>query len=130
MEPLTAGVVATIMATKAFEKTGEKVSENVWNQVSKFLTSLKRKDPQAAAAIERVAQQPELATQQPEIFGTKVLIARVEEAIKADPEVQQAAEAVKATAQSSTVQNHTKLADKIGSVIQGGNNTISNTFNF
>jgi len=132
MEPLTAGVITTLIATKAFEKTGEKLSENVWNHVNRFLASLKRRDPQTATAIERVAQQPEMAEQQPEVFSTKVLINRVEAAIQADHEVRQMAEAVKEAAESqpSTVQNFTKLADTIGLVIQGGNNTISPTFNF
>lgn len=133
MEPLTAGVIVTLIATKAFEKTGEKLSEEVWKRVSQFLSALKRKDPQTASAIEQVAQQPVLAEQQPEHFSTAVLIDRVEAAIQADPEVQQMAEAVKeaATAQSSTVQNFNQLAEKIGFVIQGGHNPISgNTFNF
>ena len=73
-----------------------------------------------------------MAEQQPEVFSTKVLINRVEAAIQADHEVRQMAEAVKEAAESqpSTVQNFTKLADTIGLVIQGGNNTISPTFNF
>lgn len=127
MEPLTAGVIVTLIATKTFEKTGEKLSEEVWKRVSQFLSALKRKDPQTASAIEQVAQQPALAEQQPEHFGTAVLIDRVESAIQADPEVQQMAEAVKeaATAQSSTVQNFAKVADKIGILVQGGNPSIT-----
>lgn len=122
MEPLTAGVIITLIATKAFEKTGEKLSESVWNQVNQFLTSLKRKDPQTAAALEQVAQQPALTEQQPEQFGTAVLSKRVEAAIQANPELEQTAEAVKSSvqAQPSTVQNLTKLADKIGILVQGG----------
>lgn len=115
MEPLTAGVIITLIATKAFEKTGEKLSESVWNQVDKFLTSLKRKDPQTAAAIEQVAQQPALAEQQPAQFGTAALSERVEAAIQSDPELQQIAEAVKAkiNVKPSIVQNFTKMAEEI-----------------
>lgn len=132
MEPLTAGVIATLIATKAFEKTGEKVTENVWNQVSKFLVSLKRKDPQAVAAIEKVAQSPELAEEQPESFSAEVLINRVEAAIQADSEVRQTAEAVKAAmvTQNSVVQN-SQLAEKVGILVQGGYASINiDTFNF
>ncbi len=49
MEPLTAGIIVTLIATKAFEKTGEKLSEEVWTRVSQFLSALKRKDPQTAS---------------------------------------------------------------------------------
>ncbi len=122
MEPLTAGAIVTLIATKVFEKTGEKVSEGVWNQVGKFLTSLKRKDSQTATAIEQVSQRPELSEQQPEKFSTAVLVERVEAAIQGDPEVKQLAEAVKAAmlAQLSTIQNSTQLAEKIGVLVQGG----------
>ena len=63
---LTAAAIATMMATKAFEKTGEKVGEGIWGLVSKFLAALKHKDPATAGAIEAVAQRPELAEQQPQ----------------------------------------------------------------
>ena len=58
---LTAAAIATMMATKAFEKTGEKVGEGVWGLVSKFLAALKHKDPATAGAIETVAlaEQPQ-----------------------------------------------------------------------
>jgi hypothetical protein len=47
MEPvsLTAAAIATLVATKAFEKTGEKLSDSVWNLVSSFLATLRKKDP-------------------------------------------------------------------------------------
>ncbi len=39
MDPLTAAAIAvgSIIATKALEKTGEKVAEKVWQQTEKFL---------------------------------------------------------------------------------------------
>ncbi|MBD2067849.1 hypothetical protein H6F93_10000 [Leptolyngbya sp. FACHB-671] len=67
MEPLTATVIATLIATKAFEKTGEQLSEGVWKLVSKFLSALRRKDQATAAAIATVAKTPELAEQTPAI---------------------------------------------------------------
>ena len=38
MEPLTAGALAigTVIATKAVEKTGEKVGETLWNKTGEF----------------------------------------------------------------------------------------------
>jgi hypothetical protein len=58
---LTATAIATMIATKAFEKTGDKLGEGVWALVSKFLTALRRKDASTAEAIATVAQKPELA---------------------------------------------------------------------
>lgn len=132
MEPLTSAAIATLIATKAFEKTGEKVSESVWNLISRFLSALKQKDPETATAIEQVAMQPGLAEQQPEIYGSSVLTSKVEAVTQEDLALQQAAQAVAEAikAQPTTLQNITKLAEKIGINIQGGYNPISgNTFN-
>lgn len=119
---LSAGAIAVLVATKAFEKTGEKLSESTWNLVSKFLGSLKRKDPATATAIEKVAQQPELADQQPDDFGTAVLIDKVQEAAIDDLEVRQDVQAIADAIQSQpgTLVNMTKLAEKIGVLVQGG----------
>jgi hypothetical protein len=85
VEPvLTAAAIATMIATKAFEKTGEKIGEAVVGSISKFLSALRRKDPKTADAIATVAQQPELAEQQPEDYGTAVLVAKVEAAAQDD----------------------------------------------
>lgn len=119
---LSAGAIAVLIATKAFEKTGEKLSESTWNLVSKFLNSLKRKSPITAMAIERVAQQPELAEQQPDDYGIAVLINKVEEAAKEDLEVQYDLQAIADAIQAKpgTIANMTKLAEKIGVLVQGG----------
>lgn len=132
MDPLTSAAIATLIATKAFEKTGEKLSESIWQLVSHFLTSLRRKDPETANAIEQVAQYPELAEQQPANYGAAALVSRVEAVVQREPDVQQAAQVIADAiqAQPSVVQNVTKLAEKIGINIQGGYNPISgNTFN-
>jgi len=84
VEPISATVIATLIATKAFEKTGDKLGEGVWALVSKFLSTLKRKDPATAAAIAQVAQTPVLAEQQAQTYGTAALMAKVEEAAKTD----------------------------------------------
>ena len=119
---LSAGAIAVMIATKAFEKTGEKLSESTWNLVSKFLNSLKRKSPTTATAIERVAQQPELAEQQPDDYGMAVLISKVEEVAKDDLEVQHDLQAIANAIQAKpgTIANMTKLAEKIGVLVQGG----------
>ena len=124
MEPvttLTAAAIATMIATKAFEKTGEKVGEGVWALVSRFLAVLKRKDQTTAEAIAIVAQQPKLAEQQPETYGTSALIARVEAIAQDDAEIRQATQEIQTAvqAQPGAIVNLTKLADKIVSVNQG-----------
>jgi hypothetical protein len=129
---LTAAAIATLLATKAVEKTGEKIGEGVWALVGQFLTALKRKDQATATAIEAVAQQPELAEQQPEDYDTAVLIARVEEAAQDYPELQQAIQAVATAAkvQHPIINNFAKLQEK-GILIQGGQPNFSgSTFNF
>ncbi|MFB8792197.1 MAG: hypothetical protein U7123_25960 [Potamolinea sp.] len=121
---LSVGAVAVLVATKAFEKTGEKLSESTWNLVSKFLSSLRRRDPATATAIEKVAQQPELAQQQPDDFGIAVLINKVEESVENDQEIAQAAQSIADALRSqlgTKVFNSTKLAEQIAVVVQGGN---------
>ncbi len=121
---LSVGAVAVLVATKAFEKTGEKLSESTWNLVSKFLSSLRRRDPATATAIEKVAQQPELAQQEPDDFGIAVLINKVEESVKHDKEIAKDAQSIADALRSqlgTNIFNSTKLAEQIGVVVQGGN---------
>ena len=83
MEPLTAGAIAigTVIATKAVEKTGEKVGETLWNKTGEFLVTLKKHSPHTVVAIEK-------APSQPLDYGKTVL--EVESAAIAHPEVNQA----------------------------------------
>ena len=131
MEPvttLTATAIATLIATKAFEKTGEKIGEAVTGLIPKFLSALRRKDPKTADAITTVAQQPELAEQQPEIYSTSALVAKVETIAQGDAEVQRVAQEIQTAvlAQPGAIINLTQLAEKIGVVNQG---TIVNQTN-
>ena len=88
MEPtsLTAAAIATLVLTKAFEKTGEKLGERVLDLSGKLFALLKKKQPTIASEIE-------LAQQEPLILGQAQLISAVETAARADPEVEQAVEA-------------------------------------
>lgn len=123
MEPvtLTASAIAVLIATKAFEKTGEKLTESVWNSVEKFSAYLQGKDPKTAEAIALVGKQPELAQQQPTVYGQQVLIEKVENLVQNDGELRKLTEAIQTAvqAQPGAVVNLTKLADKIGVVNQG-----------
>jgi hypothetical protein len=129
---LTAAAIATMIATKAFEKTGEKIGEAVGGLIPKFLGALRRKDPKTADAIATVAQQPELAEQQPETYGTSALVTRVEAIVQEDVEVRQAAQEIQTAiqAQPGAVVNLTQLAEKIGVVNQGTIINQTNTLSF
>ncbi len=125
---LSAAAIATLIATKAFEKTGEQLSEQVWDLVGNFLTSLKRKDPHTARAIEKVAAQPALAEQEPDKYSPTVLTAKVEEVATDDPDLKVTVEALANAARPEvpmTIENWK------GINIKGGTNTVSdNTLNF
>ncbi|PSB27295.1 hypothetical protein [Stenomitos frigidus] len=130
-DPLTAATIATLIITKIFEKQGEKVGETVWAKGEQLLVLLRHKAWGTANAIEQVAQQPALAAEQPEEFGEAKLIGEVEQLAAADPEIKAAVEAVaaEATAQPGTIQNLTKLAEKIGVVNLGSITNQTNTIN-
>ncbi|WP_392476248.1 hypothetical protein [Nostoc sp. C110] len=139
MEPLTAGAIAigTVIATKALEKTGEKVGEALWDKTAQFLVTLKKHSPDTVVAIEK-------APSQPLDYGKAVL--EVESAAKVNTEINQAVQELVAAAkadpkvasiiheletninsQSATVINNTKLAEEIKNVFQG-NTIIGGTF--
>ena len=122
---LTAATIATLVATKAFEKTGEKVSETVWSLVDKFLAAVRKKDAITAMAIE-AAQPQQLNEQQ-----TKELTTKVEALAAADPNIKQAAQAIQTAvqAQPGAIVNMTQLAERIGVVNQGTINNQSNIIN-
>ncbi|MCW5317387.1 hypothetical protein GTQ43_27345 [Nostoc sp. KVJ3] len=129
MEPvsLTAAAIATLVITKAFEKTGEILGENVLEQSGKLFLLLKRKAPKTASAIE-------LAQTQPLNYGQASLVEQVEEAAKKDPEIAQAVEAIADTVKSqpSIIQNFTNTVDKNygGNVGNVANDNRNQTFNF
>lgn len=121
MEPLTAGAIAigTVIATKALEKTGEKVGEALWDKTGQFLLTLKKHSPHTVVAIEK-------AQEQPLDYGKAIL--EVESAAKANAEVNQAVQELAAAAKAETnpkiveivnMPNLQKLADKIVNYAQG-----------
>lgn len=131
MEPLSSAaiVVSSLIATKAFEKTGEKLGEAFTNQVSKLLSLSSRKmlpkvqqiqkEPEKAQYEEAVTEL-ELATKSDVELRSAVY--DMAEAVRRDPQllekVQGAALLIKN--EPHLVQNQTKLAEKIGVVHQGG----------
>ncbi|MGF2038188.1 MAG: hypothetical protein RMZ43_023210 [Nostoc sp. CmiVER01] len=119
--------VGTIIATKALEKTTEKVTETLVDKIGKFLVTLKRQSPQTVVAIEK-------APEQPLDYGKAVL--EVQSAAKANHEVAQAMQELAAAAKAEpnpklaeilAMPNLEKLADKIGQVVMpGGTGNIEN----
>ncbi|AVH69819.1 hypothetical protein [Nostoc sp. 'Lobaria pulmonaria (5183) cyanobiont'] len=119
--------VGTIIATKALEKTTEKVTETLLDKTGKFLVTLKKQSPHTVVAIEKAPEQP---------LDYQKAVLEVELAAKANPEVAQAAkelvEAAKAEpnpklAEILAMPNLEKLADKIGQVVMpGGTGNIQN----
>ena len=93
MEPLSTAAIAigSVVATKALEKTGEKVGEALWNRTGKFLVTLKKHSPHTIAAIEK-------APEQPLDYGKAVL--EGEAAARENPEVNQAMQDVALSAEN------------------------------
>jgi hypothetical protein len=138
MEPFTTAAIAigSVVATKALEKTGEKVGETLWQQTGNFLNSLKKESPDTVTAIEK-------APEQPLDYGKAVL--EIEAAAKANPEVAQRmqelvamvetepllknlVDSIKSQTQQPTVINSQKLAEQIKNVFQGNTFTGPVTF--
>ncbi|MEH2163251.1 MAG: hypothetical protein V7K38_20025 [Nostoc sp.] len=119
--------IGTIIATKALEKTTEKVTEVLLDKTGQFLVILKKHSPDTVAAIEK-------ASDQPLDYGKAVL--EVQSAAQANPEVAQAVEELAAAAKTEpnpkfaeilAMPNLQKLADKIGQVVMpGGTGNIEN----
>jgi len=129
---LSAGAIAVLVATKAFEATGEKLSDTTWSLVSKFLTALRQKYPNTATAIETAAQTPQLSQHQPDIYRIETLIHEVEKIAQHDSEVKEALKALadEVQKQQGAITNMSKLAEKIGTVVQGETQTLNIENNF
>lgn len=124
MEPtsLTAAAIATLVITKAFEKTGEKLGEKVLDQSGKLMALIRRKAPETAASIEKVADNPALAEQQPTDFGEATLIGEVEQLAANDPEMRAEIETL---ARQASPQVPLTIENWKGINIKGGVNTVS-----
>lgn len=125
MDPatLSAAAIATLVVTKAFEKTGEVIGEKALEQGGKLVQLLKDRFPNTATAIERVEQQPLN-------YGEALLISRdVEVAASSDREV---AETVDAVAKEVQIQNSAAIRQLIQNVSQYGkfSTNIGNASNF
>ncbi|MEO0841683.1 MAG: hypothetical protein AAF063_22600 [Cyanobacteria bacterium J06643_5] len=131
MEPLSTAAIAigSVVATKALEKTGEKIGEALWDKTGKFLVTLNKHSPHTITAIEK-------APLQPLDYGKAIV--EVEAAAKENPEVNQAMEEVAVAAKAETnpkiaeivnMPNLQKLADKIVNYAAGDMKIDNQTIN-
>lgn len=119
--------IGSVIATKALEKTGEKVGEALLDKTGKFLVTLKKQSPHTVAAIEKAPEQA---------IDYQKAVLEVELAAKTNPEVAQAAQELATAAKAEpnpkfaeilAMPNLEKLADKIGQVVMpGGTGNIEN----
>lgn len=119
MDPITVATIAlTLIATKATEKVGETFGEGVIAASKNLLGILRQKSPDTVRRIESGADDPYVIDAE--------IVEEVQRVAEANPDVK---EALNATAQAMQQQfggviNQGKLAEKIGVVVQGGNNTF------
>jgi predicted O-linked N-acetylglucosamine transferase (SPINDLY family) len=121
MEPLTTAAIAigSVVATKALEKTGEKVGEALWDKTGEFIVKLRKQSPQIVAAIEK-------APDQPLDYGKAVL--EVEAAAKANPEVAQAVQELATAAETNPPSNLAELLREIKAAVEKSQQLYPSTF--
>ena len=131
MEPLSSAaiVVSSLIATKALEKTGEKLGESFTNQISKLLNLSSRK---ALPKIQQIQKEPEKAQYEEAVTELELAansdaelrsaVYNMADVVRRDPELLKKIQSMALLIKSehNLVQNQTKLAEKIGVVLQGG----------
>lgn len=149
MEPISltsaATAIATIFFTKTIEKPGEDLGEFLSDKAKALIGKLSSRSTKVKNFLEAGSQQPldigeaileikALAEREPD---TAKAILELEAAAKDEPNAQFQSEiervkqeAVNLEGQQPTIQNMSKLADKIASVNQGYINTQNITNNF
>ena len=148
MEPISITAVATaittIFFTKAIEKTGENLGEFLSNKTKILIGKLSRKSTKVKGLLEAEEHQPlqigeailevkQIADREPEIAEAILEVetaAKDEQNPKFQDEINQVKqEAAQLVGQQPTIQNMTKLAEKIGVVNQGfiGTQNINQT---
>lgn len=137
MEPLSSAavVISSLIVTKAFEKTGETLGEVFTDQLGRFINLIKGKALPKTQSIEtksdtadyeEAVTELELATKSDTELNTAVqeLAQTIESDLSLLEKVRNTALLVKD--EPTIIQNQTKLAEKIGLVVQGGEVNIEN----
>ena len=137
MESLSSAavVISSLIVTKAFEKTGEKLGEVFTDRLGKFINLIKGKALPKTQAVESKAESAdyeeavkelELATKSDAELNIAVQV--LAQMVESDPSL---LEKIRNTTilvkdEPTIIQNQTKLAEKIGLVVQGGEVNIEN----
>jgi hypothetical protein len=111
--------IGTIIATKALEKTTEKVTEVLLDKTGKFLVTLKKHSPDTVAAIEK-------APDQPLDYGKAVL--EVQSAAQANPEVAQAVEELALLTENNPPSNWAEILREIKASVEKSQQPYPSTF--
>ncbi|OUL32057.1 hypothetical protein [Nostoc sp. 106C] len=148
MEPITVGAIAllTFIGNKVIDWSTEKALDAGLDKAKQVL---KAKSPETAAALETATAQAALPPGEREYIGEAVLVEEVKKAAAADPEIQEAVEALgnqastaaqanpelaKAIAELTAAikaQSPTTLVNPQGVITTGGQTTVKgSTFNF
>lgn len=129
MEPITIiTAIATVLATKALEKTGENIGDALNERVSKFWSLLKHHSPDTANAIALAPEQPldydrvmlELRSVSDRNDELKQILIELAAAATTNPQLSQTV--------PSIIQNFSKLQEK--GVINQHNNIATQINNF
>lgn len=140
MEPLTlaATAIAATVMTKFWEKTGEKLSDELFEKGEGFYESLRRSAPETALAIQRSPEAPldygravlevsAIAEQDRNLASEMEVLAIAAQKESNDTFQKMIQESLQTIQnQQPTIQNTGKVADKIGLFVQGGTVNIQN----
>ncbi len=130
MEPLTlTTIAATLVLTKALEKTGEQLGESVIEQGAKVFKLIQDRFPNTGSAIERVQQKSLPAGREAYLDAEFTEIAQeVDKVASQDPEIAKEVESLGTKAQLHLPQ--TVIENWKGINIKGGTNTFSGPITF
>ncbi|WP_375470784.1 hypothetical protein [uncultured Nostoc sp.] len=111
--------IGSVIATKALEKTTEKVTENLLDKIGKFLVTLKKQSPQTVVAIEKAPEQP---------FDYGKAILEVESAAQVNPEVAQAAQELASLTEKNPPSNFAQILKEIKAAVEKSEQSYPSTF--
>ncbi|MBN3962804.1 hypothetical protein [Nostoc sp. NMS8] len=111
--------IGTIIATKALEKTTEKVTESLVDKTGKFLVTLKKQSPHTVAAIEKAPEQP---------LDYDKTVREVESAAKANPKVAQAMQDLALLTENNPPSNLAEILKEIKAAVEKSQQSYPSTF--
>ncbi len=137
MEPLSSAavVISSLIVTKAFEKTGEKLGEVFVDKIGKFVSLIKSKALPKTKAVNDTSGFANFTEAVNELESTaqsdaelSQAVRELNQAVESDPTLMEKIRntAVLVKNEPNLIQNQAKLAEKIGLVVQGGTVNIEN----